>query len=494
MRVKIVAGNLVAVLFVGLVSYAVLRSKLEDSLANHVDANVENSRILFERSWMLSGVKFLEQVREQAESRKIRQVFTGLDQESRRKRAFSAIEALERWFADPARGRGGGPDVVVMTDEKGRVIARNKDINRMYDEMLQTQLPSLSSALSGVEALSDVWYKPDEQKIFQTAIVPILGDTGNVIGAVVVGYDISNGFAKRESKLLGFDIAFVVPDKVYSSSLDTERVGALRDQLLVKEKKRTQAVFANQHFETSLWEANLAGHNYVGVLAPLPMSGSFDIAYAVMGDRTEALEPVNSTNILLILSVLGVIFVVAYGMMLGSSFLKPIENIEAGLLMVINGKTDHRLDIESDELGGLAYRINQLINMFTGVNEEDEEGRVSRPPLAPAAPAWGDKTMGEEREDPKMEESQSDEPIDDPVLANILEKEPEQDYYRRLYQEYIQAKRNIGEEVSQILYENFVRRLKGNETSLEKRHNCRMVRYQVESTSEQVVLRPVIIR
>jgi hypothetical protein len=54
--------------------------------------------------------------------------------------------------------------------------------------------------------------------------------------------------------------------------------------------------------------------------------------------------------------------------------------LEKGLLKIINGDQAHRLELQHAELGGIVYRINQLVQTLTGEEESDESGRVSRPP------------------------------------------------------------------------------------------------------------------
>ena len=61
---------------------------------------------------------------------------------------------------------------------------------------------------------------------------------------------------------------------------------------------------------------------------------------------------------------------------IANNVMDPIEQMEDDVLAVINGRGDVRLEIETPELGGLAYRVNQLINLYTGVAEEDDEGRA----------------------------------------------------------------------------------------------------------------------
>jgi len=51
-----------------------------------------------------------------------------------------------------------------------------------------------------------------------------------------------------------------------------------------------------------------------------------------------------------------------------------VVQIEEGLLKVINGEFEYRFDVKSAEVGGLGYRINQLISVLTGEDEEEENG------------------------------------------------------------------------------------------------------------------------
>ena len=129
------------------------------------------------------------------------------------------------------------------------------------------------------------------------------------------------------------------------------------------------------------WEATVDGADLVGKVAPLPLAASAKVAYAVIADRARASSAASdATNIILMLTLVFALVVLGYGFMVGNSIVKPIEQIEEGVLAVINGNTDVRLDTTNPDLGGLAYRINQLLNVFTGVSEgesEDAEGRVS---------------------------------------------------------------------------------------------------------------------
>ena len=479
MRLKIIAGNLIAVLLVGLGSYLYVKGQLEQGLGETLDAQIDEDLQLLQRSWRLSALEFVEQVRDRAESRETRTLFNALNQETRRRSAFDRAEGIAAWFQDPARGRGGRPDIVAVTDETGRVIARDRDINRMNGTSLVASLPSMRRALDRGLAVHDVWDKEDEDKLLQVAISPIRNAEGGVIGALIVGYDISNGLAEREADLLGRDVAFLREDGIYSSSLEQAEVNALSPKLFEENADATNT--ALEGGTTSPWIVSLGGSEYIGATGGLPATPSQKMAIAILGNRTAQLALANNaTQVILILMAVGLIFVLIYGFLIGTSFLRPIEEIEEGVLSVINGRTDTRLDIESAEYGGLAYRINQLINVFTGVEEADAEGHSAGGAAWSGAAAVSSVGGGGEA-------------AQDAALADQVAAEPEEQYRERVYQEYVAAKQAAGEDVSNIGKERFLARLDKNAENLAKKNGCRMVRFQVQVKGSQVILRPVII-
>jgi hypothetical protein len=81
---------------------------------------------------------------------------------------------------------------------------------------------------------------------------------------------------------------------------------------------------------------------------------------------------------------LGLVLVVAGGVLLGNYISAPISELEDGLLAIINGQSDLRFQLEHPELGGLVFRINSLLNAMMGVAEDttDDQGRPSQGPSA----------------------------------------------------------------------------------------------------------------
>ena len=48
--------------------------------------------------------------------------------------------------------------------------------------------------------------------------------------------------------------------------------------------------------------------------------------------------------------------------------------LQQPLLTIVNGNTQHRINVEHAELGGIVYRINQLVASLTGEGDEGDEG------------------------------------------------------------------------------------------------------------------------
>jgi hypothetical protein len=324
-------------------------------------------------------------------------------------------------------------------------------------------------------------------------VAPIRADSGTLLGALVVGYDLSNGVAHRQAELIGRDVAFLTEGKVYSSSLEGSAARDLSGIAFGPNAATTRAVLSDQMRSSQLWRATLGGDDYSAITARVPMSPSVPVAFAVLGNRSEQLGIASPVQIILILTVLGGVLVVLYGFVIGNAIMRPIEEIEEGVLQVINGRTDLRLETKSVDLGGLAFRINQLLNVLTGTeeNNEDEQGRVSIPP---SGQNWKDAAFGDGATGAAKPAANPDEPIDDPELSARLAAEDEGAYSARIYKEYVAAKQAMGENVSNIPQDRFNQRLVGRATALAEKHGCRLVRFQVESQADQVLLRPVLIR
>jgi hypothetical protein len=229
MRLKLIAGNLAIVLLVGLGSYLVVRTQLLAELSRELEEGIGDDSELFARSWRADGARLAEGVANRAASRDVRNVFSASGEANRRRRAFDAAQDVSKWFRDPARGRRERPHIVAVIDETGRAIARDTDPNRMFGEPLLNQVPVLRHVLKRGASRYGVWQQND--KLLQVGVAAVRNDQGGVVGALLVGYDLSNGFAKREARLVGHDLLFILADRIYSTSTSVEVRDALQEAL-----------------------------------------------------------------------------------------------------------------------------------------------------------------------------------------------------------------------------------------------------------------------
>ena len=129
MRLKLIAGNLVILLLVGLGAYGVVKTQLRAELLQELEDGIGDDAELFARSWRADGSRLADWVAKRAASQSVARVFTASGEANRRSRAFEAAQDVSRWFQDPVRGRHERPNFFHVIDETGRVIARDTDPN-----------------------------------------------------------------------------------------------------------------------------------------------------------------------------------------------------------------------------------------------------------------------------------------------------------------------------------------------------------------------------
>jgi hypothetical protein len=372
---------------------------------------------------------------------------------------------------------------VAVIDETGRVIARDTDPNRMFGEPLLNQVPVVRTVLKRGAPRYGVWYH--QGKLLQVGVAAARNAQGGVVGALLVGYDLSNGFAKREARLIGHDLLFIMAERIYSTSAPVDVRDALQEALYSSPLDNgTNA--ALQGKPTLPWTATLAGDDYLGVTAALPMARGVEAGYVVLANHGKHTALAGVATMILWFTLLGLLGVAIYGFIVANSIMEPIEQMEDDILAVINGRGDVRLEVETVELGGLSYRVNQLINLFTGVAEEDDEGRA-------VTSSGGWEAVSAPGPDAGALQSAANSIEDDDPHAAALGALPEAQYYAMLYQDYVTAKQAVGEDVSNVPQERFIERIKGNAAHLQRKHGAQMVRFEVETIGGRVNLKPVVI-
>ncbi|MDD5306405.1 MAG: hypothetical protein PHU25_03710 [Deltaproteobacteria bacterium] len=403
MRGKIILPNLVAVLILGLGGFAYLKSSLTGNTIVHLRENLKTSQSLFDRSEDLRGFELLFSTRAQASSKDVLEAFAPVDLQPAEGETEDAVDKKIRdiWFKRSVKvvemmselwseKTGKRPELVIITDSKGYALARNMTPNACPAGFnLDKSMPVVGQALAG-EAVYAIWSVNDSpfsptnkvkgscefmnSGLLELAAAPIWV-SDKVAGVLVIGFELSNGTAKKKSEMLGHDVAVIKGGKVYSTSL----TGDLARQSLEQQMSQPDgAVRLGKTLSTGqpsdVFEINIEGDPYLAILTAVRSAEAKDqVANVVMASVDKATEDLGALVSILVLMALAGIIVIVAGFLLGNHFQKPVMAIEEGLLKIINGEYSYRFDVKSSEVGGLSYRINQLIGVLTGEEEEQEE-------------------------------------------------------------------------------------------------------------------------
>lgn len=489
MRRRFVLGSVLLVLSFGFASYSLMHYLLTSRLSKELPEEIQRDGRLVQRLFMHSALRFVDQVQDRAAHESVIGVFGGLDERGRRMRAHEAANRVAAWFQDPTRrGALGKPELVVMTDNAGKVIARDRDPNRLAGASLLEELSGLRRALRTGRAVHDVWVRDGEFAPLQTVIAPIRSDRGGpMLGTLIVAYGLTDGAIGEMAELVNRDIALVIGGDVAASSLPKAKVRALEKAFenpalgAFLEPERAQE-------DAPTFELQLEGKNYLAIARLLPRTRSAPAVAVVLADKAEALAPVRTANSIWVLTFLFTLIFGVFAWIVVNGVLIPIEEMEEGLLTILSGGMAHRLSVRNEDLAGLAYRINQLIGVAAGEDEDE---------VAAPASSWSSSMMAtasERREPTPTQPAAPKEPIDDPDLAAALGAQPEDEYLSRLFREYQEVKASVGEDASQISEERFKERLLASAAGIAEQFEVRQVRFIVELDGGRVLLRPVLIR
>jgi hypothetical protein len=404
MRGKIILPNLVAVLILGLGGFAYLKSHLTGNAVAHLRENLTISQTLFDRSEDLRGFELLSNTRAQASSKDALEAFAPIDLQPAEGQTQEAVDKKIRdeWFKRSVQvvemtselwseKTGKRPELVIITDAKGFALARNMTPNACPAGFnLEKSIQVVGKALAG-EAVYAIWSVNDSpfsstakmkgscelmnSGLLELAAAPIWV-SDKVAGVLVIGFELSNGTAKKKSEMLGHDVAVIKGGKVYSTSLEGDMARQSLEQQMIRPEvaDRLNKTLATGQ-PSDVFEIQIEGEPYLAIITAVHSAEAKDhVANVVMASVDKATEDLGALVSILVLMALAGIIVIVAGFLLGNHFLKPVMAIEEGLLKIINGEYSYRFDVKSSEVGGLSYRINQLIGVLTGEEEEQEEG------------------------------------------------------------------------------------------------------------------------
>lgn len=470
-RAKI--GAVVAVIVAVLTgaAYTLATKRLESELTRDVESRVSRAEELLTQIGAVESLNLITRAQEFARDPALAKALTEGTPEARSAQAGPAIQrfvgALQQGVAHP--------DFVAIVDGKGAVVVADSPLPDSED--LKSRFKSVAAAIDRGQVSKDVW--PYGKNNFKVGVAPVIDPTtGARPGAVILGYAISAKDAQEHARRLGTEVIFFAGDRVLGTSFTRTPVSDLKAEPALA--KLAADSLAGK--KTDPVTVQLGGETYVADAGALPLNFSDRTTGAmVLESLPRALEPVSTVRYTILLLGLAALIVALLTMFVTSRLiLHQSEEIELGVIEIINGDADYSFRPVGSDMDGLANSLNVMLARILGRPEPGEEpldegngtGKVVLDDESMAPPA------------PKMS--------NDPEIV-ALASEPEAAYYKRIYDEYIAARTAAGESVQSISFESFTAKLRLNEANLKKKYKSKAVRFRVVTKNGQVSLKPVPI-
>ena len=248
-------------------------------------------------------------------------------------------------------------DQLTVINKKGEVVARVHAPIRLGDNLL------------GEAYVKDALEKGKSSKIMVMdhgtpvlqGIVPVIFE-GEIIGAVIAGYELNNSFSNMIYRLTRKHVFLVVNDKILASSMGkiknqesqlyTERntdFSIIRDIILYnKDNKQEKIAYDIRYVEidTKLSDKDLNGF---GLLIVMDQSGArYYLIFLLTG------------FVLISLFIIFIALIIA--LKIAKNIGKSVSHIDNGLKRISGGDLDTQIEIVSqDELGQLAGAFNSMV-------------------------------------------------------------------------------------------------------------------------------------
>jgi hypothetical protein len=476
MRNKIIAVNAVIVLIVGVLSWAVMRNAALAAADNPAALSGDAKHSAFGASAKLqldalhAEIWLETRAGEPATIDATTKGTVAAQQEAATARC-DAVASNARTVFESA------PSLVALVDSQGKTLGRNgSTLNRGED--LAAAHPGLKEALAAGHSGSDIWGKDQ----LLASYAPFRNAQGSVAGALVIGTTLNDELSRVSDATTGRPLVLVEGEgaemRVVAHSTASSQT--LESSITAGAKEAVRNALESGHVTSAQ-----VGDAIVAT-APLVGLGSGHSAALVGSSPSALFENAGSlANPLLGVMALGLVLVTVGGWLLGNYISQPIGMLEEGLLTILNGQSDKRFELDHPDLGGLAFRIDQLLNQLMGVEEDttDAEGRVSS---VPSQKNFSDAMSVDDRNSGSKVDAMEAAGVD-PAAAKRLADEPPADYYARIYREYIAAKKGLGENTDAITEATFVARIQDMERDASGKLG-KAVRYQVSSNGREVSL------
>ncbi|HLL23546.1 MAG TPA: MXAN_5187 C-terminal domain-containing protein [Kofleriaceae bacterium] len=492
---RTVIAAVVAVVIAGLtaIAYFVTSQSFEERARKDADQALTRAYQVVQRLNQLQGID----VSNKAERLAALPEFVGAIKSSGDDRRRQAQIGFQKFMSADKEGAI-KPDIIALVDDSGDMLAMHevpsvvpKQWKNAKDESI---LPALNVVLRKRVIISDIW--DDGKGMMKIGVAPVI-DPDNVdpknpegvaiIGAIVVAYAQTAQNAQNDKALLGTEIVYFDGKRVVASSFT--RGGS--DEDTAKTRELAKILESGNVTDTaSKRRISIGDTDYLiaGVRMPRKTTKELPSDYPAITAGAIVMSPIipasNAGTVKMFILLLGggALAIAMLGVYLAHRrLMAQVDQLEQGVTDLINGNVDRTFQPVGNELDGLANGLNVMLARLLGRPEPGEEEFDEE----------GNQIVPGRVEFEETEQGGAQAPAVDPDIA-ALAQESEPDYYKRVYTEYVAAKRASGKP-DEVSFENFIAKLKVNEGKLKAQYNCRAVRFRVVTKDGKVTLKPVPI-
>jgi hypothetical protein len=474
------------------IAFFVTSKSFDERLKKDADDKLARAYQVVQQLNQLEGIDVSNKVERIAAEKEF---VTAIKTDSAAERQAQARIGFQRFTADEKQGSI-KPDIIALVDATGNLLAMN-EVSAVVARQWKTDkgdsiIPALNVVLGKKMIISDIWNN-GEKGMMKIGVAPVIDPDAPIsakdpegvviIGAIVVAYAQTAKEAQKDRNLLGTEIAYYDHKNVVATSFtrglsgeeDTAKARLLTDSLssgAVSESGAKQRVTVN-------------GVDYLaaGVKMPRISTRALPADYppitagaVVLASIADPSSTAATVKLFILLLGAGALAIALVGMYLSHRrLLTQVDQIELGVIDIINGNVDRTFRPVGLELDGLANGLNVMLARLLGRPEPGEEELDDE-----GNPILLGRVEFDERE-----------ATADPDLA-ALAQESEPDYYKRVFTEYVAARRATGNP-DDVSFENFIAKLKVNEGKLKAQYQCRAVRFRVVMKDGKVTLKPVPI-
>jgi signal transduction histidine kinase len=252
-----------------------------------------------------------------------------------------------------------GSDLFVLADRTGRVVAIHTATPGFSREMAQQ---SIKIPLNQ-DGAGQWWY--GSQHLYQVFLRPIYfgpAAENNLLGFLVIGYEINDSVASQVSRIAASQVAFYYGDMIVQSTLDPAHEAELsRYQIMhsapgIPEPEQVQ----------------LGDERFLGTSLELAAEKSPSVRLSVLKSYDQATGFLDSLNrLLLAVGLTAVLGGSALVFFISHTFTRPLGNLVAGVRALGRGDFSYKLDARGgDEVAEVTGAFNRMRDSLLKTQQE----------------------------------------------------------------------------------------------------------------------------